>query len=86
MKRPEYTIIRCKTADKQQVMDLLCDADEYKLVRNHVDAVYYNGDTHREQVETRSLIKHHIAVLRSGGIEADSKREYINEWFFIPLR
>ena len=67
-------------------MDLLCDADEYKLVRDHVDAVYYNGNTHKEQMEMSSHIEHNIAFLKTSGINADSKQEYINEWFFIPLR
>jgi hypothetical protein len=47
--RPNYSIIRCCTTDKSKVMDLLCDADEYKLINNHIDIVYFNGDTPLER-------------------------------------
>ena len=66
-------------------MDLLCDAEEYKLVNNHVDVVYYNGDSSSEVVETRNIIKQNISILVANGIQADSKPEYVGEWLFIPV-
>ena len=56
---PNYTIIRCQTTDKIFVMDLLCDADEYELIRDHVDVVYYNGDDDLEKeytIDSRSFL------------------------------
>lgn len=44
-------------------MDLLCDADEYKLVRDHIDVVYYNGETAIERYETQKVIKDNINKL-----------------------
>ena len=64
MKRPNYTIIRCWTTDKIKVMDTLCNADEYSLIRDHIDAVYYNGNSREEKNETRVLTKKSIDFLK----------------------
>ncbi len=81
---PNYSIIRCQTTDKIFVMDLLCDADEYELIRDHVDVVYYNGDDDLEKEYTRQMVKSDLGLLYQNGIRADSKPEYINDWLFIP--
>ena len=82
--KPNYTIIRCQTTDKILVMDLLCDADEYELIRDYVDAVYYNGDDYLEKEYTQQMVKSDLGLLYQNGIRADSKPEYINDWLFIP--
>jgi len=82
---PNYIIIRCQTTDKFFVMDLLCDANEYKLIRDHVDAVYYNGDDDLEKEYTRQMVKSDLELLYQNGIRADSKPEYIDDWYFVPL-
>ncbi len=81
--RPNYTIIRCYTTDKSKVMDLLCDAEEYKLIRNHVDIVYYNGDTPLENEQTKLLIEKNVRILISDNIIAESKSRFVDEWFFL---
>lgn len=85
MKRPNYTIIRCWTTDKIKVMDTLCNADEYSLIRDHIDAVYYNGNSREEKNETRVLTKNSIDFLKRNGITADSSPEYVDDWLFIQL-
>lgn len=85
MKRPNYTIIRCWTTDKLKVVDTLCNAEEYKLIGDHVDAVYYNGNTREEKAETIALVKKSLALLRETDIKADSKSKYVDEWIFIQL-
>lgn len=80
-----YTIIRCNTTNKELVMDVLCDALEYKLVQDHVDAVYYNGNNKSEKKETRTLISNNLLKLNRNGISADSKPDYLNNWYFIQL-
>ena len=82
---PKYTIIRCQTTDKIFVMDLLCDANEYELIRDHVDAVYYNGDDYLEKEYTRQMVESDLELLHQNGIQADSKPEYIDDWCFVPL-
>ncbi len=84
--RPNYTVIRCQTTDKFKVMDLLCDADEYELTRDHVDVVYYNGNDLQEKEETRKIVKENIDKLLANKIQADTKPNYVDEWFFIQLR
>ena len=64
-------------------MDLLCDADEYKLIRNHVDAVYSNGDTLREKKETQLLVRNNIRSLIAHSIWAESTPEFVDDWLFI---
>ena len=81
--KSDYTIIRCFTTDKFKVMNLLCDAEEYKLIRNHVDVVYYNGDTLREKKETQQLVKDNIKNLIAHGIGAKSTPEFVDDWFFV---
>lgn len=81
--RPNFTIVRCQTNDKERVMGILCDADEYKQIRDHVDAVYYNGDTPKEKQETRLLVADNIALLKKEGIEASTSPKFLDEWFFI---
>ena len=78
-----YTIIRCQTTDKDKVMNLLSDAYEYKTIRNYVDVVYYNGDGRCERIDTKRRINDNLKKLVSNGISADTKCEYLNEWFFI---
>ncbi len=82
---PNYTVIRCQTTDKIFVMDLLCDANEYELIRDHVDAVYYNGDDYLEKEYTRQMVESDLELLHQNGIQADSKPEYIDDWCFVPL-
>ena len=81
---PNYTIIRCQTTDKILVMDLLCDADEYELNRDHVDVVYYNGDDDLEKEYTRQMVESDLDLLNQKCILADCNPEYINDWLFIP--
>ena len=81
--RWNYTIIRCQTTDKFKIMDLLCDAEEYKLIRDHVDVVYYYGDTPREKKETQQLIERNIKILIANNIRSESHPEFIDDWFFI---
>ena len=81
--RPNYTIIRCYTTDKSKVMDMLCDAEEYKLIHNHVDVVYYNGDTLLENEQTKLLIEKNVRRLVSNNIIAESKSNFVDEWFFL---
>ncbi len=83
MNRPNYTILRCCTTDKLRVMDLLCDADEYKLARDHVDVVYYNGEMQEMQQDTLETVSRNIVLLSSHGITADTRPEYLDDWFFI---
>lgn len=64
-------------------MDLLCDAEEYKLIRNHVDIVYYNGDTPLENEQTKLLIEKNVRILISDNIIAESKSRFVDEWFFL---
>jgi len=64
-------------------MDLLCDANEYKLIRNYVDVVYYNGDTLSEKKETRKLIKNNIKNLIAHCIWAESTPEFVDDWFLL---
>ena len=85
MSRPNYTIIRCQTTDKERVMDLLCDANEYQLARGHVDAVYENGNTAEEKRDTKRLVRSNIAKLIKNGIQADSKPDFLDDWLFIQL-
>ena len=80
-----YTIIRCSTSDKKMVMDLLCDADEYELIRDHVDVVYYNGDNPKERRDTQKLIKENIKKLMDKGVHANAKPENVYDWLFIRL-
>lgn len=81
--RPNYSIIRCYTADKPKVMDLLCDADEYKLINNHIDVVYFNGDTPLEKKLTKQLIENNVSFLILNDIMAESKSIFVDEWFFL---
>jgi hypothetical protein len=81
--RPNYSIIRCYTADKPKVMDLLCDADEYKLINNHIDIVYFNGDTPLEKKQTKQLIENNVRFLILNDIMAESKSIFVDEWFFL---
>lgn len=81
--RPNYSIIRCYTADKPKVMDLLCDADEYKLINNHIDVVYFNGDTPLEKKQTKQLIENNVSFLILNDIMAESKSIFVDEWFFL---
>lgn len=85
MRRPNYTIIRCQTSYKLKVMDLLCDATEYQLVRENTDAIYYNGNTTEEKQGTKQLIKSNVAMLIENGIKADSNPEYLDNYLFIQL-
>ena len=85
MSRPNYTIIRCQTTDKERVMDLLCDANEYQLAGGHVDAVYDNGHTAEEKRDTKRLVKSNIAKLTENGIQADTKPDYLDNYLFIQL-
>ena len=64
-------------------MDLLCDAEEYKLARDHVDVVYYNGETQEMRQDTSETVCRNITLLSSHGIKADTRPEYLNDWFFI---
>jgi len=81
--RPNYSIIRCYTADKPKVMDLLCDADEYKLINSHIDVVYFNGDTPLEKKQTKQLIENNVRFLILNDIMAESKSIFVDEWFFL---
>ena len=81
--RPNYSIIRCYTADKSKVMDLLCDADEYKLINSHIDVVYFNGDTPLERKQTKQLIENNVRFLILNDIMAESKSIFVDEWFFL---
>lgn len=81
--RPNYSIIRCCTTDKSKVMDLLCDANEYKFINNHIDVVYFNGDTPLERKQTKQLIEDNIRQLISNDIIAECKSEFVDEWFFL---
>ena len=81
--RPNYSIIRCYTADKPKIMDLLCDADEYKLINNHIDVVYFNGDTPLEKKQTKQLIENNVRFLILNDIMAESKSIFVDEWFFL---
>lgn len=64
-------------------MDLLCDANEYKFARNHVDVVYDNGDTPIEKKQTRKIVKENIAKLIENGIKATTSHNYLDDWHFI---
>ena len=64
-------------------MDLLCDADEYKLVRDHIDVVYYNGETAIERYETQKVIKDNINKLYRHNILSETQKDFVNEWFFL---
>ena len=64
-------------------MDLLCDADEYKLVGNHVDVVYYNGDNPVEKEKTQQLVEKNLIKLNSNNIPAECAQRFAEEWFFI---
>lgn len=81
--RSDYTIIRVFTTDKPKVMDLLCDADEYKLIRNHVDVVYYNGDNLCQSKDTQQLVKQNIKTLFAHNIRAESNPKFVDDWFFL---
>lgn len=67
-------------------MYLLSDATEYKLIRGHVDVVYYNGDDLQEKEKTRKIVKDNIDKLLENKIQADTKPSYVDEWLFIQLR
>lgn len=82
--KSDYTVIRCFTTDKLKVMELLCDAEEYKLIRNHIDVVYYNGNTMSEKNKTYQLIKNNIKSLIEHNIWAKSSPAFIDDWHFIP--
>ena len=64
-------------------MDLLCDANEYKLINNHIDVVYFNGHTPLERKQTKQLIEDNIRQLISNDIIAECKSEFVDEWFFL---
>ena len=64
-------------------MDLLLDADEYVFVKNHVDAVYHNGKNQGQQRDTSERVRNNIAILSTYSIKADTKPEYLDDWFFI---
>ena len=64
-------------------MDLLCDANEYKLINNHIDVVYFNGDTPLERKQTKQLIEDNIRQLILNDIIAECKSEFVDEWFFL---
>lgn len=64
-------------------MNLLCDANEYKFIRDHVDVVYDNGDTQIEKKQSRRIIKENIAKLVENGIKATSSPNYLDDWHFI---
>lgn len=64
-------------------MNLLCDAEEYKMVRDHVDMVYRGGETQELQQDTSEMVSRNITLLSSHGIKADTRPEYLNDWFFI---
>lgn len=64
-------------------MDLLCDADEYKLINNHIDVVYFNGDTPLEKILTKQLIENIVRFLILNDIMAESKSIFVDEWFFL---
>ena len=64
-------------------MDLLCDADEYKLINNHIDVVYFNGDTPLEKKLTKQLIENNVRFLILNDIMAESKSIFVDEWFFL---
>jgi len=64
-------------------MDLLCDADEYKLINNHIDVVYFNGDTPLEKKQTKQLIENNVRFLILNDIMAESKSIFVDEWFFL---
>ena len=81
--RTKYTIIRCMITDKFKIMNLLCDAEEYKLIRDHVDVVYYNGDTPFEKKETQQLVEKNIKKLITNNIQSESRPEFVDDWFFI---
>ena len=81
--KSNYTIIRCYTTNKFKVMDLLCDAEEYKLVRSHVDVVYYNGDTLNEKKETQQLVRNNVKNLIAHNIWAKSSPVCVDDWYFI---
>ena len=69
--------------DKCKVMDLLCDADEYELARDHVDVVYYNDNDLQEKERTRKIVRNNIDKLLANKIQADTKPNYVDDWFFI---
>ena len=81
--RPNYTIIRCFTTDKSKVMDLLNDANEYKIVRDHVDGVYYNGDSPNEKAHTQLLVENNIKTLIANNIWSETNSNLVDDWFFI---
>lgn len=64
-------------------MDLLCDADEYKLINNHIDVVYFNGDIPLEKKQTKQLIENNVRFLILNDIMAESKSIFVDEWFFL---
>lgn len=64
-------------------MDLLCDADEYKLINNHIDVVYFNGDTPLEKKQTKQLIENNVRFLILNDIMAESKSIFVDDWFFL---
>ncbi len=64
-------------------MDLLCDADEYKLINSHIDVVYFNGDTPLEKKQTKQLIENNVRFLILNDIMAESKSIFVDEWFFL---
>lgn len=67
------------------VMGLLCDANEYKHVQDHVDVVYYNGDDIEAKQDTIRIVKANVEKLTENGIKADVKPEYLDDWHFIQL-
>ena len=60
-------------------MDLLCDADEYKLIHNHIDVVYYNGNNPIEMKDTQQLVEENIKTLMMNDIPAESHPEYLDD-------
>ena len=70
--RPIFLILRCHTIDKERVMDILLDANEYERVDKYVDCWYVLGETKEERADTRKLVKDNVKKLNDEGIECET--------------
>ncbi len=84
-KKPNYTVVRCQTTDKLKILSLVYGGEEYKIIKDHIDIVYYNGDNRAEKKETKEMIKREIETLKENGIIADSQPKYIDDWIILEL-
>lgn len=66
-----FVILTCHTRDKQGVMDLLLDAEEYKLVGDTVDCWYSLGDGPQENADLEEIINSNIQKLADVGITCE---------------